>query len=86
MSYTLEQLKYLHESEDKVGFKAAQRNFSFDGGAQVNQAKKRKCFLGYVVALCNEKGGTLVLGMSDEHPHAVVGSDFYTGKNWTLGG
>ena len=45
-----------------------------------DQAKKRKCFLGYIVALCNEKGGTLVFGMADEHPHTVVGSDFYAGR------
>lgn len=32
--------------------------------------------LGYVVALANEKGGMLVLGMSDKLPHEVVGSDF----------
>jgi ATP-dependent DNA helicase RecG len=80
MRYTLEQLKQLHESEDKVEFKKAQTNFSFDGSTQTDQTKRRKCFLGYIVALCNEKGGTLVFGMSDEHPHAVVGSDFYAGR------
>lgn len=80
MRYTLEQLKLLRESEDKVEFKKAQTNFSFDGGSHSDQAKKRKCFLGYIVALCNEKGGTLVFGMSDEHPHAVVGTDFYAGR------
>ena len=80
MGYTIEQLKPLRESEDKVEFKKAQTNFSFDGGTQTDQAKRRKCFLGYIVALCNEKGGTLVFGMSDEHPHAVVGTDFYAGR------
>lgn len=80
MRYTLEQLKQLRESEDKVEFKKAQTNFSFDGGTHTDQAKRRKCFLGYIVALCNEKGGTLVFGMSDDHPHAVVGSDFYAGR------
>lgn len=80
MRYTIEQLKQLKESEDKAEFKAAKTNFSFDGGSQTDQAKRRKCFLGYIVALCNEKSGTLVFGMSDEHPHAVVGSDFYAGR------
>lgn len=80
MRYTLEQLKQLRESEDKVEFKEAKTNFSFDGGSQTDPTKRRKCFLGYIVALCNEKGGALVLGMSDAHPHAVVGSDFYAGR------
>ncbi len=80
MDYTIEQLKLLRESEDKVEFKAAQTNFSFDGGSHTEQARRRKCFLGYLVALCNEGGGTLVLGMADAHPHAVVGSDFHAGR------
>ncbi len=33
-------------------------------------------FGGYVVALANERGGRLVLGMADARPHEVVGSDF----------
>ena len=37
-------------------------------------------FLGYVVAMANEGGGMLVLGMDDKHPHKVVGSDFGKGK------
>ncbi|MEK7724186.1 MAG: ATP-binding protein [Acidobacteriota bacterium] len=80
MDYTIEQLQKLRESEDKVEFKAARNNFSFDGGSQPDQSKRRKCFLGYIVALCNEKGGTLVLGMSDNNPHDVVGSNFYDGR------
>ena len=36
--------------------------------------------MGYVVALANEKGGRLVLGMADDMPHAVVGSDFAQDK------
>lgn len=79
MGYTLEQLKQLRESEDKVEFKAAQRNFPFAGGSHNEQAERRKCFLGYIVALCNEGGGTLVLGMADKHPHDVVGSNFAEG-------
>lgn len=80
MGYTLEQLKQLRESEDKVEFKSAQKNFSFAGSEHREQAERRKCFLGYVVALCNEGGGTLVLGMADKHPHDVVGSNFGEGK------
>lgn len=36
--------------------------------------------MGYVLALANEKGGRLVIGMSDKYPHKVVGSDFAVGK------
>jgi len=80
---TIEELKQLRESEDKVEFKAATHNFSFDGSKRSDQSEKRKCFLGYVVALANEGGGMLVLGMADKHPHDVVGTDFAEDK---LGG
>ena len=36
--------------------------------------------LGYIVALANEGGGRIVLGMEDKAPHAVCGSDFAEGK------
>jgi len=76
MGYSLKQLFNLRESEDKVEFKSAQHNFSFAGSDHREQTERRKCFLGYVVALCNEGGGTLVLGMADEAPHTVVGTNF----------
>ena len=77
---TIEQLKALRESEDKIEFKEAKHNFSFAGSEHTLQEERRKCFLGYVVAFANERGGTLVLGMTDTHPHVVVGSDFAQGK------
>jgi len=80
MGYSLEQLYSLRESEDKVEFKSAQHNFSFAGSEHREQAERRKCFLGYVIALCNEGGGTLVLGMADEPPHTIVGTDFAENK------
>src|SRR5882757_1938630 len=73
---TIEQLKQLHEAEDRVEFKEARRNYPFNGGSHKEQADRRKCFLGCVVALANEGGGMLVLGMADKTPHAVVGTDF----------
>src|SRR5687767_9387720 len=73
---TIETLKQLRESEHKVEFKEARNNFPFNGGSHTEQEKRRKCLLGYVVAFANEKGGTLVLGMTDTYPHTVVGSDF----------
>lgn len=72
---TIEQLKTLKESEDKVEFKrAAQGNFAYDGGSKPNPKDRRKCILGYVTALCNDGGGYLVLGMEDAFPHQVVGT------------
>ena len=77
---TIEQLKKLDESEDKVEFKEGRRNYPFNGGSHKEQVDRRKCFLGYVVALANEGGGMLVLGMADKIPHAVVGTDFGLGR------
>lgn len=37
-----------------------------------------------MVALANEGGGRLVLGMADKLPHEVVGTDFANGKTGAL--
>ena len=72
---TIEQLQNMRESEDHIEFKAAQQgNFAFNGGVKPLPKDRRKCILGYIVALCNEGGGYLVLGMHDSHPHKVVGT------------
>ncbi|CAN5142865.1 hypothetical protein BH09BAC1_BH09BAC1_07350 [soil metagenome] len=81
---TIEELKTLRESEDKVEFKEAKRNFLFNGGSHNDQADRRKCFLGYIVALANEGGGMLVLGMTDKPPRQVVGTDFAKSKTGAL--
>jgi len=73
---TIAELKQLKESEDKVEFKEATKNYSFAGGEHREQIERRKCFLGYVVAFANEGGGRLILGMKDQLPHDVIGSDF----------
>lgn len=78
------ELKKLHESEDRVEFKAARRNYPFAGGKCTEPKERRKCVLGYIVALANEKGGKLVLGMADHYPHEVVGSDFAEGNTGNL--
>lgn len=80
MLITIAELKQLKESEDKVEFKAATHKFSYAGSEHRDQEERRRCFLGYVVAFANEGGGMLVLGMSDNEPHDVVGSDFAQGK------
>ena len=77
---TIAELKTLRESEDHIEFKAAQHNYPFNGGSHNTQTERRRCYLGYVVALSNELGGKLVLGMADKHPHDVVGTDFALGK------
>lgn len=75
MRWTIERLKNARESEDKVEFKRAEGgNFAYDGGSRTKPAERRRCILGYVAALCNENGGSLVLGMEDKYPHKVVGT------------
>lgn len=73
--WTIERLRNSRESEDKIEFKKAEQgNFSYNGGDKSKPADRRKCILGYVVAFCNESGGSLVLGMEDTYPHKVVGT------------
>ncbi|HEX9826658.1 MAG TPA: ATP-binding protein [Flavobacteriaceae bacterium] len=73
---TINELKNLKESEDKVEFKKGEGgNVSYNGGKKTNPSDRRRCILGYVTALCNEKGGYLVIGMTDTHPHKVVGTN-----------
>ena len=76
MEYTIDNLKQLRESEDHIEFKAARHNYPFAGGSKTEPKERRRCVLGYVVALANEGGGLLVLGMHDSYPHQVVGTDF----------
>jgi ATP-dependent DNA helicase RecG len=77
---TIQELQKLREAEDKVEFKRAENNFPWNGGKSTDQRERRKCFLGYIVALANEGGGYLVLGMLDVLPHKVIGSNFADGK------
>ncbi len=75
---TIEKLKKFKESEDKVEFKKGEGgNISYNGGTKTSPHDRRRCILGYVTALCNEEGGYLVIGMTDNYPHQVVG----TGQN-----
>ncbi len=77
---TIAELKLMKESEDRVEFKEARNNFSYAGSKHTDPNERRRCFLGYVAALANEGGGHLVLGMTNAHPHEVVGSTFAAGK------
>ena len=65
----------MRESEDRVEFKAGEGgNVSYDGRGKTNPKDRRRCILGYVIALCNEGGGRLVIGMHDNYPHRVTGT------------
>lgn len=65
----------MRESEDHVEFKRCQQgNLSFNGSDKQKPSDRRKCILGYVVALANANGGYLVLGMEDAFPHKVIGT------------
>ena len=72
---TIAQLQHMRESEDHVEFKKGEGgNISYNGAKKDNPKERRRCILGYVVALCNEGGGYLVIGMHDDFPHKVVGT------------
>ena len=81
---TIEELQKLSECEDHVEFKKAEHNYPFAGGQKTDSRDRRHCVLGYVVALANERGGRLVLGMADARPHKVVGSDFAVNETGNL--
>lgn len=72
---TIEKLKFLRESEDSIEFKKGENGtISYNGSGKNSSQERRRCILGYVVALCNEGGGYFVVGMSDDFPHKVVGT------------
>lgn len=73
---SIEELKQLKESEDKVEFKKAKNQYAYDSS--------RKSVLGYTVALANEKGGYLVFGLEDDYPHVVSGSTAFEGREGQL--
>ncbi|MDR1631869.1 MAG: putative DNA binding domain-containing protein [Dysgonamonadaceae bacterium] len=83
---TIQEIKRLRETEDKVEFKEAKRDFSFAGGNHADPRERRKCVLGYVVALANEGGGYLVFGVREkkELPHEIVGTAFAEGETGKL--
>lgn len=73
--YTIAQLKMMRESEDHVEFKKGEGgNVSYNGSGKEKPKERRRCILGYVVSLCNEGGGRLVIGMHDAYPHKVIGT------------
>lgn len=77
---TINEIKYLKEKEDKVELKKATTQFNYNNG--------RKSVLGYVVALANEGGGKLILGVTenDKAPHQITGSKAWEGEEGKLEG
>jgi ATP-dependent DNA helicase RecG len=73
---TISELIRLKESEDKVEFKEAKTQFSYNSG--------KKSILGYVTALANEKGGYLALGVKESSPHKICGSAAWQGMEGKL--
>lgn len=73
MRKTIDQLKLMRETENHVEFKKGEQgNVAYNGSKKTDHSDRRKCILGYVTALCNEKGGSLVIGMHDSYPHKVI--------------
>ena len=75
---TIDELKHLKESEHKIEFKRAQTQFNYNND--------RKSVIGYIVALANEGGGMLVLGVKENKNglHAITGSSAWEGKEGKL--
>jgi len=78
MIMTIPELKQLKESEDKVEFKKAETQYNYNNG--------RRSVLGYVVALANEGGGKLILGVRENKNglHTIIGSAAWAGQEGKL--
>ena len=83
---TIIELKKLRETENRVEFKEAKHGFNFAGGKHTDPKERRRCILGYSVALANEGGGYLVFGVRENKqlPHEIVGTAFADGKTGAL--
>lgn len=75
---TIDEIKQLKESEDKVEFKEALNQYNYNNG--------RRSLLGYTVALANEGGGKLILGVRENNNglHIITGSAAWEGHEGKL--
>ena len=75
---TIDEIKRLKESEDKVEFKEAVNQYNYNNG--------RRSVLGYVVALANEGGGKLILGVRENNNdlHIITGSAAWKAREGKL--
>ncbi|MEM1216803.1 MAG: ATP-binding protein [Bacteroidota bacterium] len=81
----LSELLSAKESEDRIEFKEARNTYSFEGGDSTDYKKRRRSILGYVVALANEGGGKLILGIRESSSmHTVVGTKVMEGATGQL--
>jgi len=69
---TIEELREImkFKENEHLEFKEAKVSFSVFG----DNGKYKKSVLGYCVALGNERGGRLILGVSEKFPREIVGS------------
>lgn len=75
---TIQEIKQLQESENRVEFKKAENQYAYNS--------KRRSVIGYVVALANEGGGKLIFGVKENKsgPHEITGSTAWEGKEGKL--
>ena len=65
--YSIDELRQMRESEDRIEFKKGENgNVSYNGRGSNKPNERRRCILGYVAALCNEGGGRIVIGLHDK--------------------
>lgn len=84
---TLTEVLTRRESEHRIEFKEGKTQFSYKGGTEADPGKRRRCVLGYVVALANEGGGTLVFGVRESKGgalHIVVGTSLWEDQEGQL--
>lgn len=90
MSINIEDLIRFKESEDRIEFKEGKGgNISYNGGDKAEPKKRRRCILGYVIALANEGGGILAIGIKEgvgSKPHEIVGTSQNQGSIGELEG
>ena len=65
----LQELLLIHSENERIEFKEAKLDFSFDKLAK------------YCAALSNEGGGKIILGVSDKKPRLIVGTQAFIDLN-----
>ena len=78
LEITIAELQKLHESEEHIEFKEAKHNYLFAGGKHVDLKDRRRCVLGCIAALANEKGGRLVLRNGSYHSLIPIVHPFHS--------
>ena len=72
-----EKLLNSDQESEHLEFKEAKSQFNFDAG--------RNSLCGYYIALANEKGGKLILGVTDKIPRKATGTDSFKDIKKTKG-